>query len=339
MRRHLELIEHHTDCHTIALTDSGICAIDGGVFGLSLDRLDVLRAELTRIRRRGGDAIRRVKRAYVHNNLAGVLGLGSTTYSEGHLATSKWITREAAGADPLSDKELEALLSATTAHAAGIAAKKPDRLVRLQRDIQLVNLSQLITAYGDALDAGHKEHWWQRFFEGNRFILQLLFGGPAVFVDAQVPIGEGDNTPKGKKIADYLFKNPITSNAALVEIKKPSTRLVNKVPYREGVYGVYSEIGKSVTQVLDQALQLTRHEEDTKARTVDAAWFSDAPRCFVVAGRTSELDTADKRKSFELYREHLAGVRLVTYDELFEQLKMLRNFLRSDTAEGDPGSG
>jgi hypothetical protein len=39
----------------------------------------------------------------------------------------------------------------------------------------------------------------------------------------------------------------MTDNAALVEIKK-STQLLSKRPYREGVYGVHSEIGKSVTQ-------------------------------------------------------------------------------------------
>lgn len=53
------------------------------------------------------------------------------------------------------------------------------------------------------------------------------------------------------------------------------------------------------------------------------------PRSFVVAGLASELDTADKKKSFDLYREHLAGIRLVTFDEIFEQLQILRTFLGS----------
>jgi hypothetical protein len=160
----------------------------------------------------------------------------------------------------------------------------------------------------------------------------LVFGGPTVFVDSQVPIGDGTSM-KGKKVADYLFKNVVTNNAALVEIKKPNTQLLGRVPYRAGVYGVHSEIGKSVTQVLDQALHLGRSEADTKRRTRDGSWSIDAPRCFVVAGHTSELDTDDKRKSFELYRGHLAGVSLVTYDEIFEQLKTLRDFIAIETSE------
>lgn len=331
----IDLIEDNTDCDTINLTASGDPEVVGRVFRMSFERLAALRAELAKIKTRGDDGRRRVRRAFVHNDLAPVLGIDFRDYTLGRHPTSKWMTRVAAGEEPLSDEEQEELLSATIASARGLAAKRPNRMARLRRDIELVSLDQLIESYRAALDATHGEDWWQHFFEENVFALQLVFGGPTVFVDSQVPIGEGDNSPRGKKIADYLLKNSVTNNAALVEIKKPSTRLLGKRPYREGVYGVYSEIGKSVTQVLDQALQLTRHESDTKLRTFDASWVSSAPRCFVVAGRATELDTPDKRKSFELYREHLSGVRLVTYDEIFEQLKLLREFLASDTEVPD----
>jgi hypothetical protein len=237
------------------------------------------------------------------------------------------------GEVPLSDDERDELLAATTATAAQIASKVPAKMARLQRDIEVVNLDHLIASYAQALDDGHNEGWWQQFFEENVFALQLLFGGPTVFVDAQVPIGEGDNSAKGKKIADYLLKNAMTNNASMVEIKKPSTKLMKRRPYREGVYGVQSEISEAVTQVLDQALQLTRHEADTKSRTGDGSWVSNSPRCFVVAGRATELDTEDKQKSFDLYREHLSGVRLVTYDEILGQLKTLRDFLADEAPE------
>lgn len=326
----VDLIEETTDCTTIELVTSGEPAIRGTVFRLSISRLDALRAELTRIKNRGDNGIRRVKETFVHNDLAPVLDLDPKKVSLGRHADSKWITRVAAGEEPLSDEEQDVLLSATASSARTIAATNPEKLVRLQRDIELVNLDQLINAYGDALGAGHNEDWWQRFFEENVFVLQLLFGGPTVFIDSQLPIGEGDNSAKGKKIADYLLKNSMTNNASLVEIKKPSTQLMRKRPYREGVYGVHSEISQAVTQVLDQALQLTRHEADTKTRTPDSSWATSSPRCFVLAGSATELETDDKRKSFELYREHMSGVGLVTYDEIFEQLKLLRDYLATD---------
>jgi len=335
----VHLIEENTACDTIALTRSGATSVDGSVFRLSLKRFDAVRAEFARIKNRGDGAIHRVKRAYVHNNLADVLGIKATGYSMGRHSTTQWISRVAAGTEPRSDEELDDLVSATSASATEIAARRPVQLARLQRDIELVNLDQLIDAYRGALGAAHKEAWWQQFFEANVFVLQMIFGGPTVFVDSQVPIGEGGNAAKGKKIADYLFRNPMTSNAALVEIKKPRTRLMNGTPYRAGVYGVHSEISKSVTQVLDQALQLTRHAPATQSRTPDDRWQPIAPRCFVVAGIITELDTPDKLKSFELYREHLSGVRLVTYDEILEQLVRLREFLRGDAGSSASGPG
>lgn len=268
-----------------------------------------------------------MRETHVHNDLAGALGLKPRQLSLGRLQTSKWMTKVAAGEKPLSDEERDALLDATTANAAQIVSKAPEKMARLQRDIEVVNLAQLIASYREALDVQYNENWWQQFFEENLFALQLLFGGPTVFVDAQVPIGEGANSVKGKKIADYLLKNALTNNASLVEIKKPGTKLMKRRPYREGVYVVQAEISAAVIQVLDQALQLTRHETGTKRRTANTSWASNAPRCFVVAGLATELDTDDKKKSFDLYREHLSGVRLVTYDEVLGQLTTLRDFL------------
>jgi hypothetical protein len=326
----IDFIEDNTSCSSIKFVESDDLAIIGEHFVMSLAKFDSLCKELTRIKNRGDGGIRRVRDTHVHNYFAEDLNLEPRKLSLGRLPTSKWITQVAAGDTPLNDDEQDALLAATSASAARIAANSPAKMARLQRDIELVNLDQLISAYSAALESGHPEAWWQAFFEENIFALQLLFGGPTVFIDSQVPIGEGDNSPKGKKIADYLLKNAMTNNASLVEIKRPSTSLLKKRAYRVGVYGVHSEIGEVVTQVLDQALQLTRHETDTKARTSDNSWSGNAPRCFVVVGRTSELDDDHKRKSFDLYREHLSGVRIVTYDEILGQLQTLRDFLAED---------
>lgn len=325
----ISFLEENTDCTKIDFTPSGTPKVNGSAFEISLDLFDPIRAEFSRIKARGDYGIRRVRDNFVHNTLGPHLGLARQQLSLGRLESSKWITRVASGEQPLSDVEQGLLVSATIANAAQIAREAPARSAQLQREIDLVNLDQLIAHYADALSAKHKEDWWQDFFERNVFALQLLFGGPTIFVDSQVPIGEGDNSLKGKKIADYLMKNAMTNNASLVEIKRPSTKLLKKRPYRAGVYGVVSEISEAVTQVLDQALQLTRHEGPTQDRTGDSSWRSDAPRCFVVAGRLSELDDEDKKKSFELYREHLSGVRIVAYDEIYEALITLRNFMKA----------
>lgn len=100
-------------------------------------------------------------------------------------------------------------------------------MVRLQRDIELVDLDQLISAFRRRTRFRASRALVAKLFEENIFLLQLIFGGPTVFIDSQLAVGEGDNSPKGKKIADYLFES-ITNNAALVEIKKPGTRLLGR---------------------------------------------------------------------------------------------------------------
>lgn len=331
----ISFIEENTSCTAIELLNGSDACVRGSTFLLGLEQLAALRAQINRIKTRGDGGISRVKKKHVHDTLGPALSLSSKDLSLGRLPDSQWMTKVAAGEIPLSEAEQMELVAATTAAAPSIAANSPQTFARLQRDIESVNLDQLIRAFKDALNAGHPEPWWQGFFEENIFLLQLIFGGPTVFIDSQVPIGEGDNSFKGKKIADYFFKNSLTDNAALVEIKRPSTQLLGRREYRAGVYGVDAEIGKAITQVLDQALQLGRSEDATRARSGDPSWRISAPRCFVVAGLASELDTADKRKSFDLYREHLSGVRLVAFDEIYEQLKTLRDFLSSEIVQRD----
>ncbi|MEV8253698.1 Shedu immune nuclease family protein [Rhodoglobus sp. NPDC076762] len=326
----IRLIQEQTDCSAIRFVDAGEAEVDGATFEISFQQFDALRAGFQRIKNRGDLAIRRVRDHFVRQELLDALGLSPRQLTLGRLQTSQWMTRVAAGQPVLSENEQAQLVESTIAHASQIAADKPMRMAQLRREIEMVNLEKLIEMFEEALDAGQGEAWWQDFFERNIFALQLLFGGPAVLIDAQVPIGEGTNTLKGKKIADYLFKNAMTDNASLVEIKKPGTKLLKKRSYRQGVFGVQSEIGEAVAQVLDQALQLTRHQDSTRGRTSDHSWQSSAPRCFIVAGRLSELDTADKKKSFDLYREHLSSVRIVAYDEILEGLKTLQRFLTTE---------
>ena len=54
------------------------------------------------------------------------------------------------------------------------------------------------------------------------------------------------------------------------------------------------------------------------------------PRCVVVVGNAGEqLRTPARRMSFELVRNQLSGVTVVTYDEVFERARKLLAMLES----------
>lgn len=181
-----------------------------------------------------------------------------------------------------------------------LAKARPEKFLKLHREIELVSLDRLIQAYEIALDTNRGEDYWQAFFDVNAFALQQVFGAPMVSVQSKATVGGGGLSGSGDKITDYLFKNSLMNNVTLVEIKKPHTPLLGGTEYRPGVFGASKELNEAVTQVLDQAYQLTSNFPTLKQNSRLWDLESYAISCFVVAGRTSSMDEPAKQKSFEL---------------------------------------
>lgn len=329
----ITLIQQQTSCTMIEFSSSKEPLIDKDRFIMPLELFSKIRSELYRIGDRGRSAIRRVRENYVHNELAVTIKIPSKGLSLGKLPDSQWITKVAEGDEPLNAHEQDVLLSVVAKGAAQIASEQPQKLAQLQRNIEVANLSQLINEYHVALESRLSEAWWQEFFERNIFVLQMLFGGPTTFIDSQTHVGDDTKVLKGRKIIDYLMKNSLTANAAIVEIKTPHTKIISASIYRTGTHNIPSDIGGAVVQVLDQARKLIQHEGSTKVRTGDLSWKSIKPRCFVVVGLAKQLDTEPKKYSFELYRESLGNVRLVTFDEILGQIEVLRDFLAKEAEQ------
>lgn len=131
----------------------------------------------------------------------------------------------------------------------------------------------------------------------------------------------------GDKIADYLFTNSLTNNVTLVEIKKPTTQLLEPREYRQGVFGPSKELNGAVSQVLDQAYNLKKNLTGLKESSRQWDLESYVISCFVVSGRTPSASDPSRQKSFELYRANSHSMTIVTYDEVLERLRLLRDFL------------
>lgn len=129
---------------------------------------------------------------------------------------------------------------------------------------------------------------------------------------------------------DYLIKNGVTNNLALIEIKKPSSTLLNKTAYRGSFYCASTELTGSVTQVLDQCYQLQQNIASIKNnnRIYDIEPY--IVHCILIIG-TMPSDE-DERKSFEIYRRNSKNVQIITFDELLLKLKQLHGFLNDSDA-------
>jgi hypothetical protein len=158
----------------------------------------------------------------------------------------------------------------------------------------------------------------------------MVFGYPIVTELREAGVGVPRLDRRGAKIADFLMKNPTTSNAALVELKTPQQALVATRPYRgrpsaNPVFAPHPEISEAVAQVLDQRYRLQKDIATHLSNNEGLVLKTYHVDCVVVAGITP--DDQERLQAFEIYRNSLKDVRIVTFNELLIKLESLRELL------------
>jgi hypothetical protein len=95
-----------------------------------------------------------------------------------------------------------------------------------------------------------------------------------------------------------------------------------------GVYNPSSELSGAIIQVLDYRDKLSKEyrnridrlrEQAPRGATVPSYSVFNPP-CLIIAGDSKELTTGEQIKSFELFRQSLKDIQLITYDELFDKM-------------------
>lgn len=157
----------------------------------------------------------------------------------------------------------------------------------------------------------------------------MAFSVPVLLVEGQAHVGGKKLTGTGEKITDFLFTNQLTDNIAVLEIKTANIALLSKKEYRGGVFGPSSDLAAAVTQVLDQVNQLQSDIFRLKVLNPQHRMESYGIRGVLVAGMVPD---AARKRSFELYRNALTGVSVITFDELLARLQSLRTLLSRDHA-------
>lgn len=334
----IRLVENNSECRVIRFCLCGDSTVDGETFRIPLSEFESLWLELGRVTRRGQDATHRIRRAVTQDALKDALGLTPGRYTGGRHQHAKTVEQAAAGATHISPADGESLVDSLTSSdvLGSISAVK---LKELKRDVELVNLNHLILSFTTMLDRRQSEEQWQQFFDLNAFALQQVFGAPLVRIHSKSRVGGTGLDGSSGKIADYLVRHSLTNNIALVEIKKPDTPLLARKPYRAGVYPASSDLSGALTQVLDQRYHLTQEFLALKGNTRQWDLESYSVACFVVAGRLPPADEHDQQKSLSLIRENSKVVTIITYDEVLERMRQLREFLSgADSDEEQEGN-
>lgn len=180
------------------------------------------------------------------------------------------------------------------------------------------------------------EEKWQELFTKHSFVLEQIFSVPTVVVQGKAYVGGKITANTHGNIVDFLVRQSSTGNAGLIEIKTPGTDLLGPV-YRTGIYNISRELSGAIMQVLNYRHTLTSEAAHlSQSNGLDFRCFE--PKCYIIAGNVeNELDDNDKKRSFELLRNSLTHVTIVSYDELFDRLERLVTVL-SEVGEDSNGN-
>ena len=179
------------------------------------------------------------------------------------------------------------------------------------------------------------EEFWQKLFIKTPLVLSQTFSFPAIlfnFDKDKAYVGGKGVDNRGGNVVDFLLKNQLSDNTALIEIKTPQTKLLGS-EYRQGVYKIAGDLSGAIVQVMNYRHSLMKNYTTLFSEEVSRGgegFYTFNPQCVVIVGNLkNEIDNIGKKQSFELFRSSLKDVQIVTYDELFQKVKLLTDLLES----------
>lgn len=203
---------------------------------------------------------------------------------------------------------------------------KPSELVNFDAAIGAARLKLLLNEY-DANWDNDNEGFWQKLFEQHTWVLSQVCRQPLLIIRGQAYVGGKNISNQDGNVVDFLYRNNVTDNATLVEIKTPATGLLAPREYRNNTYRPSIELSGATQQLLTDRLSIIQ-EYESLTRGEDVTWRTFCPRLVLVVGNArQELTTSSKRQSFELYRTNLRDVDIVTFDELQGKVSLLIDLL------------
>lgn len=229
-------------------------------------------------------------------------------------------------------KILLQLITQTSSHESlknSLSSLANENLQALTTSASLEGLKRVEALMRENLDNGKEEFWQQKVINENQWVLAQIFSCPCTIYAQKAFVGGKSLDNKGGNVCDFIYRNKMTQNVALIEIKTPCTEIVGK-PYRE-TYSMSLDMSGAVNQVLNYRDELQKNfstltRDLEEADTVRA--FS--PKCVVVIGKISTLN-AKQQKAFELYRSSFNNLTIITFDELHQKICDLMSVFKEDS--------
>lgn len=175
---------------------------------------------------------------------------------------------------------------------------------------------------------------WQDFFEKEHWVFGYGLDYRVLRpFDRESTLGGGGTDNRNKPVIDFLqtFKD----YTVLVEIKRPDTPIFKASKGgRAGTWEFSSEFISAVSQIAEQKAEWLAsaqgNEHYNRAGTEKLQARTRNAKTILVIGSHHEFDNAGnkrdadiKRDTFELFRQELRGIDIITYTELLERAKFI----------------
>ena len=197
-----------------------------------------------------------------------------------------------------------------------------DNLMGLCEVVNIAKLKSYQVFFENNIENDNEEDW-QSFLTSNQWLISQLFSYPATIYKDKAYVGGQTIFNISGKVVDYLYRNDLTKNVALSEIKTPKTKLLGSA-YRNNIYSVSDELSGGVNQILRYKDTLLKNWQELSVNQ-DIIAFN--PDCILILGNTSEFSNNDQNASFELWRSSVNGIVVLTFDELKQKIDNLINAL------------
>ncbi len=216
-----------------------------------------------------------------------------------------------------------------------------DRRSKLEHFEKLLNDADFFAQEREKLGENKKtEDVWQAFFEENPWIfgygLQLVAceGLDDKKLESTV-VGNDLIDGSGKRIDALLKTKGSISKFLFCEIKTHLPDLLIEAYERPGVFVPAKELRGAVAQIQKTIHKVTLKIQNNYHKPTDKDGNPTGeeilfvkPRGIVVIGKLDDFKTEtginyEKLSSFELYRQQVSGIEIVTFDELYERAKFI----------------
>jgi len=180
------------------------------------------------------------------------------------------------------------------------------------------------------------EGLWQRFFEKNNWIfgfgLNYVFNSSLNNAKLEQVVQGTDFKSSGKRIDALLKTRGIIESFSFVEIKTHKAALLKQLnsPYRseswqisDELAGAISQVQRTVQKAVGQIKDKVEMKDGLGNPTGERVYLYN-PKSYIIIGSLSEFESEfgineDKYSSFELFRQGLSKIDVLTYDELYER--------------------